>query len=180
MTGASGAGVVLSAAGLTHVPLLAALHGRAFEEAWDEEAFATLLATPGTAALFARAHEEGPPIGLVLWRQAADEAEILSLAVLPEARGAGVARALMRAVMAALAKTPCQALFLEVGADNEAACRLYTRLGFRRVGTRPGYYRRKGRAAVDAWVLRRDPPYAADEILDGHEVVGARLIDYRS
>lgn len=121
---------------------LAALHASAFDDPWDGSAIAALLATPGT---FACTHADG----FVLVRAVADEAEILTLAVKPAARGHGLGRALMQAAMAKALAMGAASLFLEVGIDNVAALALYAGLGFAKVGDRKGYY--QGR---DALVLR--------------------------
>lgn len=121
-------------------PLLAALHAASFPpgEAWREDAFARLIALPGTAGVLAA--EGGAPLGFVLTRRAADEAEILTLAVLPERRRRGVGRALLAAGLGLLAEQGVGRVFLEVAADNRAARALYRGAGFAMVGRRPDYY----------------------------------------
>lgn len=126
--------------------LLAALHADCFPDAWDAAAITALLATPGT---FAFAHDDG----FVLARVAGDEAEILTLAVAPPARGRGLGRALLQAVISRAAEQGASSLFLEVGADNPAALALYAGLGFTRVGMRKAYYN-----GGDALVLRLPLP----------------------
>ena len=134
-------------AGATATPLLAQLHGGCFADAWDAAAVARLLAMPGAFALLAA--RAGEPVGFVIARQAADELEIVSIGVLPAARRAGAARALLDAAFArAQGATVC---FLEVAAGNAAARALYLRLGFAQVGRRPRYY-----GSEDALVLRRE------------------------
>jgi ribosomal-protein-alanine N-acetyltransferase len=124
---------------------LAALHAAAAPaEAWDAAAFGRLLAMPGAHALATAA-------GFVLFRLAADEAEILMLAVLPEARRRGLGRRLVEAAAAMAGRRGARAMFLEVAAGNAAARALYAATGFVEVGTRPGYYP-DGEAAL---VLRR-------------------------
>ena len=59
--------------------------------------------------------------GMVLARVAADEAEILTLAVAPGARRGGVARRLMQAAMAEGARRHAASMVLEVGVANAAA-----------------------------------------------------------
>lgn len=125
---------------------LAALHAACFPDAWDATAITALLGTPGS---FAFAH----PDGFVLARVAGDEAEILTLAVAPSARGRGLGRALLQAVIRSTAEQGAASLFLEVGADNPAALALYAGLGFSKVGMRKAYY--NGR---DALVLRLPLP----------------------
>lgn len=122
--------------------VLAALHATSFPDAWDAKAIADLLSSPGT---FAFAADDG----FVLARVAAGEAEILTLAVVPAARGKGLGRALLQAAITKARALGAQTMFLEVGADNPAARALYASLGFMKVGDRKGYY--QGR---DALVLR--------------------------
>jgi ribosomal-protein-alanine N-acetyltransferase len=127
---------------------LAALHAVCFERAWDAATLADMLAGPGT---FAFAHDDG----FVVARAAADEAEILTLAVAPHARGQGLGRALLQAAIGKARGLGAGVMFLEVGADNPHALALYAALGFSKVGMRKAYY--EGR---DALVLRL--PLATD------------------
>lgn len=138
----------LRRAGEEDAALLAALHATAFapEEAWSEQTMRTLVTLPGVMALLAE--EEG----LLLLRQAADEAEVLTLAVRPEARRRGVAMALMETGLVLLAAGGARRLLLEVAAENAAALALYTALGFTRAGERRDYYG-PGR---HAWLLGRN------------------------
>jgi len=125
---------------------LAALHAACFDDAWDAASLRTTLATPGAFAFHNRD-------GFVVARVAGDEAEILTLAVAPEARGKGLGRALLNAAIAEARRCGTAAIFLEVGTDNPAALALYAGLGFANVGTRKGYYR-----GGDAAVLRLSLP----------------------
>ena len=75
--------------------------------------------------------------GFVLARAAAGEAEILTLAVAPAARGKGLGRALLQAAIDQAQGPWARAtIFLEVGADNPHALALYAGLGFAKVGMR--------------------------------------------
>lgn len=129
------------AAGADTAPL-AALHAACFPRAWDAPSLRAMLEAPGA---FAFHH----PHGFVLARTAANEAEILTLAVAPAARGKGLGRALMDAAIAEAKTMGADAMFLEVASDNAAALALYAGLGFVRAGMRKGYY--QGR---DAALLR--------------------------
>ena len=133
---------------------LAALHAASFPAPWDEKALAALLAVPLT---FAFRH----PDGFVLARVAGGEAEILTLAVAPAARGKGLGRALMIRAMRHSQELGADALFLEVSKANPAALALYHGLGFVRVGVRRGYYgglAASGANGGDAAVLRLPLP----------------------
>jgi ribosomal-protein-alanine N-acetyltransferase len=131
---------------------LAKAHASAFDASWPPEAFVELLASPG---VFALAAVNGAPVGLILMRAIAGEAEVLTLAVEPSHRRCGVARALLQAGLAQAAAAGAETAFLEVAADNAGAVSLYREAGFEQVGHRGGYYRRPSDQAVDALVLRR-------------------------
>jgi ribosomal-protein-alanine N-acetyltransferase len=84
-------------------------------------------------------------LGFLCYREVAPgEHELLNLAVAPESRGAGVAQALLRELLSTRQGT----WFLEVRESNEAALRLYQKLGFRATGRRPGYYRDSPESAI--------------------------------
>jgi [ribosomal protein S18]-alanine N-acetyltransferase len=128
---------------------LAAIHAEAFDAPWPAEAFAALLAQPGVML-------EATPDGFVLMQAAADEAEILTLAVRPAARRKGVATALVEMAARRAELAGAGRLFLEVAEDNVAARALYARLGFEPAGRRPRYYARPEGPAVDALLLARN------------------------
>jgi ribosomal-protein-alanine N-acetyltransferase len=146
--------VSLRAARPSDAPALARLHAASFESPWAEAGVAETLSSPGVLALVADG-AAGPEAFLVA-RIAANEAEILTLAVDPARRRDGLGSALVAATIAAAEAEGADAVFLEVAVDNTAAIGLYERAGFRRVGTRRGYYPRRSAAPVDALILRRD------------------------
>jgi [ribosomal protein S18]-alanine N-acetyltransferase len=135
--------------------LLAALHATAFPpaESWGADAIALILGLPGAFARCAVAPGGEAPQGFVLARVAADEAEILTLAVPPAVRRCGVGAALLRAAAAGAAARGATALFLEVSAANAPARALYAAAGFAEVGRRRRYYA----DGADALVLRLSP-----------------------
>ncbi|HXF89348.1 MAG TPA: ribosomal protein S18-alanine N-acetyltransferase [Xanthobacteraceae bacterium] len=145
---------VLSEASPRDAAAIAALHAASFRRGWSEDEVERLLAD--RAVLAHRAVHNGAVVGFILSRLAADEAEILSIAVAPARRGKGMARAMLDLHMRRLAGLGIRSLFLEVDEDNAPACRLYRRAGFRTVGRRPGYYRQGRDAAANALILRRD------------------------
>ena len=132
---------------------LAAIHARAFppDEVWDEGAIALLTDSPGGIGWF------DPRGGFCLARVAADEAEILTLAVLPERRRQGIAARLLTAAMAAASGRGARRMLLEVAESNLAARRLYAAAGFRPVGRRARYYASGEDALVLAAALSPTP-----------------------
>ncbi len=126
---------------------MALIHAAAFpHDAWDAATLAGFLTQPGVFGLI---DSRG---GFVLARLAADEAEILTIAVLPEARRQGVGGTLLQALLDEAARRGARAMFLEVSTANLAAGRLYERNGFVQVGLRARYYD----DGYDARVMRRD------------------------
>ena len=126
---------------------MALLHGRAFagRERWGADAIGLQLALPGAFGWIA------PAGGMILARVAADEAEVLTLAVDPAVRRQGLGRALLEQAMVTARQRGAGALFLEVASGNGPGRALYAAAGFVTVGSRRGYYPCGG----DALVLRR-------------------------
>jgi [ribosomal protein S18]-alanine N-acetyltransferase len=142
---------VLSEAGPRDARALATLHGASFHRGWSDGEFEQLLIDRNVVAH--RATVGSNLVGFILSRLAADEAEILSVAVASSRRGKGLARRLLDLNLRRLAGLGTHAVFLEVDEGNVPARRLYQRAGFRDVGRREGYYAGKGAAAL---ILRRD------------------------
>jgi ribosomal-protein-alanine N-acetyltransferase len=130
---------------------LAALHAESFDASWTAHALARLLAAPGTFALYV----EG---GFIVARVAAEEAEILTLAVGRAKRRRGIGTNLVRFAATHAASCGAQSLFLEVASANMAGQNLYGALGFRKVGRRKDYYALGERKFDDALILRCNLP----------------------
>ena len=145
-----GAQPALSAARPRDAAAIAALHAASFRRGWAEDEVYALLADK--AVIGHRAMVRRAMVGFVISRVAADEAEILSLAIAPAWRGRGLSRPLLDFHMRALAGRAVCAIFLEVDEHNAPALRLYGGAGFRQVGQRRGYYA----GSASALILRRD------------------------
>ena len=151
--------VRLTAAGEAHAALLAALHGRCFEDAWSTQAMAEVLASPGAFAYVAVGGADGRedrPLGFALARRTGDDAELLTLCVLAEERRRGVGAALLDEVVERARQTGARRLFLEVAETNEPARALYAARGFAAGRRRPDYYRGANRVPIAALELSRD------------------------
>jgi [ribosomal protein S18]-alanine N-acetyltransferase len=128
--------------------IMSVIHATAFprQDAWSADVFFLQLGLPSVIGLLY------PPGGIIMVRLAADQAEILTLAVAPELRRSGIATALLSEATIRAAAMGAAAIFLEVSVANTAARQLYTDSGFRQVGQRPRYYSDRS----DALVLRLD------------------------
>lgn len=127
-----------------HAAAMAALHAAAMPagEAWDAAAMASLLALAGTFGLA----DDG--CGMVLARVAADEAEILALAVHPQRRRQGRGARLLAAAEQTAAAAGAACMYLEVAERNLTARALYRAAGYELTGRRRSYYSDGGTALV--------------------------------
>jgi ribosomal-protein-alanine N-acetyltransferase len=91
--------------------------------------------------------------GFIVWRCIADECEIITIGVAPNARGGGVASAMLTLMEKELLNNPQEGrkIILEVSEDNLPARKLYEKHGFRIVGRRPKYYD----GVIDAVVMEK-------------------------
>lgn len=137
-----------------HAGEISRLHALAFPSAWDEAAIARLLGHPGSIALVGTHGNPPSLVGFALAQVAADEAEILTLAVRDDWRRQGLGLRLVEGIKRAAARSGARSLYLEVGDRNAAAQQLYRRSGFAETGRRKGYYAHAGSAPEDAVVLR--------------------------
>lgn len=138
---------------MTRVPLaaltpqeMAAVHRASFAvpRPWSEAEFQDLLGMRGVFV-------DSVPQGFVMGRLIAGEAELLTLAVAPEARRQGAGRALMAAFLGHL--NAGDTAFLEVAASNAAARALYAATGWAEAGIRRGYYRHPDGQCEDAMIM---------------------------
>ncbi len=136
------------------VDALAGAEKRSFSDPWSRAGIAELFENETVHGYVAV--DGGPEMrlaGYVFARVVAGEAEILNIAVVPEARRDGLGRRLLETVLKSVQSAGAESVFLEVRESNEAAKRLYGALGFRPVGFRADYYRKPREHAL---VLRLD------------------------
>lgn len=140
------------ALGVKDAQRCALIHRQSFAKGWPLSEFEHLLASSSVIA--DGIDLSGVVAGFALSRRAAEEAEILTIAVDAAFRGRGLAGALLGFHLARLAQANVAELFLEVDEANAPALALYRRFGFARVGERVGYYTRPDGRRATALVLR--------------------------
>lgn len=133
------------------LPAVARLEQASFSDAWTLAMLEEAFVARGSVAL-AAASQDGRLVGYLMGRTVADEGEILSIAVDPGLRRAGIGRQLLAAGLERLAAAGAQTAWLEVRSSNLAARMMYLDSGFVVAGTRRDYY---DRPVEDALVLRR-------------------------
>lgn len=132
-----------------HAEVFAAGAESAWGRPWGANAFSAQLGLPGTLGFI------DPAGGLLLARILGPEAEMLTLAVVSEARRHGLGTALVSAAMTAAASAGAERIVLEVAATNAPALALYEKAGFSRVGLRRAYYADRSDALLLAAQLSR-------------------------
>ncbi|WP_337660984.1 GNAT family N-acetyltransferase [Erythrobacter sp. Alg231-14] len=129
-----------------------------FGEAWNHRQVADALTMPNTHAIVVdingNAIEEDISVpneaaGFVLTRHAADEEELLLIAVLPECRGRGLGQKLIDRLLKTSRNRGIERMFLEMRRGNPAI-HLYQKLGFEPIGERLKYYTLSDGSRVDA------------------------------
>lgn len=128
---------------------LSAIHAACFQvpRPWTAAEFADLIVAPQNILIEAQS-------GFALGRVIADEAELLTIAVLPHMRRQGTGQALLADMLAVALQRGATVCFLEVSATNESAIALYRRSGFVEVARRRGYYSESG-ISHDALVMKK-------------------------
>ena len=145
---------MIEAARAEQAEMLGDLHARAFDKAWSASEIAKLMENAAVFALISRGAEVQ---GFVMAWAAAGDAELLTVAVVPEARRKGVGASLVTSAGVAALVRGAASMHLEVAEDNGAARALYAKLGYEEAGRRHAYYAGEG-GSVDAIVMRRPLP----------------------
>ncbi len=108
------------------------------DEPYPRELFLELYQE--NARYFFVALRERRIVGYVVASHGEGSAEVVSIAVLPEHRRAGLATSLLRHTISRLRRARVAVLTLMVRIDNLPAIRFYRRMGFRAAGRIARYY----------------------------------------
>ena len=109
---------------------------RCFSDPWSADAVRSTLKAEQN--YFVTANDGS--VGFAAASLAFDTADILDVAVIPEMRGRGIARAMLTMLLRTLKEKGAASVYLEVRASNAPAIALYTSLGFKEYGVRKNYY----------------------------------------
>ena len=134
-----------------YVPAVAALEALCFADPWSERSVSSELSNP--LSLWLVAIEDNEAVGYVGSQTVMGETDMMNVAVHPDYRRRGIARALIEALVRALKERESYSLTLEVRVSNMPAIALYADMGFLEVGRRRNYYRNP---KEDALILRKE------------------------
>ena len=134
-----------------HVPQIAELEKLCFTTPWSEKSIASEL--KNDLSVWMVALDGDRVVGYIGSQTAADETDMMNVAVHPDYRRRGIAQILIELLIPELKRRCSTSLSLEVRASNEPAKQLYEKLGFAEVGRRKNYYRDP---KEDALILRKE------------------------
>lgn len=145
----------LRRAGVEDLDAIMAIENATFAtDAWPRDVMRSDLRGAHTYYLVAEDTGVDGYAGLLAPR-GSGQADIQTIAVVEGARGRGLGRTLMDALLSEARGRGAEQVFLEVRADNPAAQHLYDSLGFERIDVRRNYYQPDG---VDAIIMRLTLP----------------------
>ncbi|MBT1175925.1 ribosomal protein S18-alanine N-acetyltransferase [Bifidobacterium sp. LC6] len=121
--------------------------------AWSENSVRQEIEGPGRTYIFDMDDDTHAIRGFAGYWYDGEDAEIMDVGVGKTYQRQGIARALMAELIARAHQQGAQRMLLEVSVINEPAIRLYTSLGFERIGLRKRYYQPEG---IDAYVMALD------------------------
>jgi ribosomal-protein-alanine N-acetyltransferase len=130
---------------------------RSYPTPWSRSMFASELAKPSSVSLGAYDNETGELVGYLVISRYVDAWHVMNVAVVPERRRQGIASALFDRLFEVTGNDGRRGYTLEVRISNQAAIKLYERLGFQSRGVRRGYYTDN---REDALIMWRDPELA--------------------
>ncbi|MDI6727466.1 MAG: ribosomal protein S18-alanine N-acetyltransferase [Thermodesulfovibrionales bacterium] len=120
------------------IPEIVSIEKLSFSTPWSETSFRSEIYSRYSVTRVAELN--GVIVGYICVKHVADECHLLDLAVHPDYRRRGIARALLDNVIQELRIEGCRFFYLEVRSSNYAARKLYEKFGFNMVGIRKGYY----------------------------------------
>ena len=137
------------------LPVLTSLERTLFPDyPWSQAQFKEEIAGIGTSREFLLALNDGSVIGYagIMVVAAGVPADLLTIAVLPDFRGQGIAQSMLSAMESWAQVKGATEVILEVDTKNEGAIRLYEFAGYEKISTRANYYA----LGVDALVMRKE------------------------
>lgn len=100
--------------------------------------------------------ENQEPLGLSLFRYAADEMEIIDFEIQQKHRNQGAGSFLLDSLLNEAKNFGIREIYLEVSAKNIFAIKLYTNKGFVKVGERDNYYTsHQSKSRINALLLKK-------------------------
>lgn len=122
------------------IPVAARIEAQCFSRPWGEKELRDCLKKDFYVFFTASDDADGTVLGYIGMYRVLEEGDITQVAVSPDSRRRGIGEALLRALLTYAKENGIEAVTLEVRDSNVPAIGLYTKLGFKQIGLRKGYY----------------------------------------
>lgn len=130
---------------------IVALEEQSFTNPWSREALVWELRNSDVTFVYVLRLDDRAPVAFCVCWILLDELHLNTVAVAPTHRRQGLATRLLQHVLTEAAARGVTRATLEVRTSNQAALKLYERLGFKVTATRPGYYTQPDEDALILW-----------------------------
>ncbi|OWA34390.1 ribosomal-protein-alanine N-acetyltransferase [Saccharibacillus sp. O16] len=147
---------------LEDIPDVMVIEHESFSLPWTEQAFKSEM-TLNHFARYLMMDVNGTPAGYAGMWTVVDEAHITNIAVRTAYRGRKLGERLLSELLDQAQALGLERATLEVRVSNRVARNLYTKMGFREVGIRKGYYSDNNEDAVIMWIDLHEHPWAAGD-----------------
>jgi len=132
------------------IPKIIPIENQSFKEPWSKDGFKELISNPSFMSVGIFLDQK--LVGYVFFYVVMDELHVINVAVDPAFRKKGLGEILLNKVHEHGKKHSVKYAYLEVRETNEAALKLYAKLGYHKQGRRIGYYSNK----EDALLMFKD------------------------
>jgi ribosomal-protein-alanine acetyltransferase len=122
-----------------HIDAIYEIELESFTAPWPKDAFPELMENPVATFITAISNDD-TIVGFAAMYTIADEAQILNIAVTPNARNNGIGAKLLADLIDTATKRGATSIYLEVRESNTAAQSLYKKQNFTPIGKRKNYY----------------------------------------
>ncbi len=133
-----------------------ALEEQSFTNPWSRDTLVWELRNSDVTFVYVMRLDDRTPVAFCVCWMLLDELHVNTIAVAPAYRRQGLATRLLQHVLGEAGARGVRRATLEVRASNQAALKLYERLGFSVTATRPGYYTQPDEDALILWCNRID------------------------
>ena len=141
---------------------LARIHAEALPPGWPAADIAAYCGD--SSRIVFKAADGAVLLGFAILQFAADEAEILTIAVARQARRRGIGSSIMEKAMAICEERFISCIYLEVAESNRSALKLYGKLGLSTFARRKNYYQLARPAPETALIMRLDIKHSLSQI----------------
>lgn len=137
-SGQSAMTLSFSALNAQHIPKIVEIENQSFQEPWSKDGFRDIMNNPSFQSM--GVFSKTDLVGYIFYYVVLDELHVMNIAIDPKHRKHGIGEKLLDKVHEFGKKHKIKFAYLEVRETNDAAKKLYEKLGYQKQGRRIGYY----------------------------------------